>query len=137
LRDELLNETLFDSRSHVREALAMWNEDYNTIRPHRGLGNLAPVVYAKLSAPLTQRDGALRYVGGSAQQFDAAGLTSLPFPTVFGDVRIQHFLGTTSRPFSSHLWPLDSKSWWMPPLCRSESSPDRAAAFQSSRTMRE
>jgi putative transposase len=49
----------------AREALAMWKDDYNTIRP-RGLGNLAPVAYAKLSAPITQRDGALRYMGGSA-----------------------------------------------------------------------
>lgn len=32
LRDELLNETLFDSLSHARQALAMWEEDYNTIR---------------------------------------------------------------------------------------------------------
>ena len=66
LRDELLNETLFGSLSHAREALAMWKDDYNTIRPHSGLGNLAPVIYAKLSAPVTQRDGALRYAGGSA-----------------------------------------------------------------------
>ena len=34
LRDELLNETLFTSLSHVCEALAMWKEDYNTVRPH-------------------------------------------------------------------------------------------------------
>ena len=51
LRDELLNETLFTSLSHVREALAMWMEDYNTVRPHSGLGNLTPAAYAKLSAP--------------------------------------------------------------------------------------
>jgi len=62
LRDELLNETMFGSLSHAREALAMWKDDYNTIRPHSGLGNLAPVAYAKLSAPITQRDGALRYI---------------------------------------------------------------------------
>jgi putative transposase len=56
LRDELLNETLFGSLSHAREALAMWKDDYNTIRPHSGLGNLAPVAYAKLSAPIRRRD---------------------------------------------------------------------------------
>jgi putative transposase len=66
LRDELLNETLFGSLSHAREALAMWKDDYNTIRPHSRLGNLAPVAYAKLSTPITQPDGALRYMGGSA-----------------------------------------------------------------------
>jgi len=66
LRDELLNETLFTSLSHVREALAIWREDYNTVRPHSALGNLPPAIYAKLSAPVKQRDGALRYVEGSA-----------------------------------------------------------------------
>src|SRR3979490_1346278 len=50
LRDELLNETLFMSLSHVREALAIWREDYNTVRPHSALGNLPPAIYAKLSA---------------------------------------------------------------------------------------
>src|SRR5947207_7479877 len=42
LRDELLNETLFTSLNHVREALAIWLEDYNTVRPHGSLGNLPP-----------------------------------------------------------------------------------------------
>jgi putative transposase len=38
LRDELLNETLFSSLAHAREALSFWKDDYNTIRPHSGLG---------------------------------------------------------------------------------------------------
>ena len=33
LRDELLNETLFTSLAHVCEALTIWKDDYNTIRP--------------------------------------------------------------------------------------------------------
>ena len=66
LRDELLNETLFTSLSYVREALAIWIEDYNTVRPHSALGNLPPAAYAKLSAPGMQRGGALRYTEGSA-----------------------------------------------------------------------
>ena len=66
LRDELLNETLFASLSHVREALAAWKDDYNTIRPHSALGNLPPAVFATLSAPAMQRDGTLRYVEGFA-----------------------------------------------------------------------
>jgi hypothetical protein len=66
LRDELLNETLFTSLAHVREALAMWKDDYNTVRPHSALGNLPPAVFAKLSAPAMQRDGTLRYIEGSA-----------------------------------------------------------------------
>jgi putative transposase len=66
LRDELLNETLFSSLAHAREVLSFWKDDYNTVRPHSGLGNLTPVAYANRSAPDTQRDGTLRYVGGSA-----------------------------------------------------------------------
>jgi putative transposase len=66
LRDELLNETLFASLAHVREALAIWKDDYNTVRPHSALGNLPPAIYAKNSAPGMQRDGTLRYIEGSA-----------------------------------------------------------------------
>jgi putative transposase len=66
LRDELLNETLFASLDHAREVLRIWRDDYNTVRPHSALGHLPPASYAKLSAPDMQRDGALRYVEGSA-----------------------------------------------------------------------
>jgi putative transposase len=66
LRDELLNETIFTSLAHAREALAAWMHDYNMVRPHSALGNLPPVVYAELSVPGMQRDGTLRYVEGSA-----------------------------------------------------------------------
>jgi putative transposase len=66
LRDELLNEALFASLTHAREALAIWKDDYNTVRPHSALGNLTPATYAKLRAPGMQRDGTLRYVDGSA-----------------------------------------------------------------------
>jgi len=66
LRDEFLNETLFVSLAHARIALAAWRLDYNTIRPHSGLGNLPPAVYAKLSDPAMQRDGTLRSLTGFA-----------------------------------------------------------------------
>ncbi len=66
LRDELLNETIFTSLAHAREALAAWMQDYNMVRPHSALGNLPPAVYAELSVPGMQRDGTLRYVEGSA-----------------------------------------------------------------------
>jgi putative transposase len=66
LRDELLNETLFTSLAHAREVLSLWQDDYNTVRPHSGLGNLTPEAYAKASAPGPQRVGALRYAAGSA-----------------------------------------------------------------------
>jgi len=66
LRDECLNETLFTSLAHAREVLAIWKDDYNTVRPHSGVGNLAPSIYARFSAPKMQRDGTLRYAEGSA-----------------------------------------------------------------------
>jgi putative transposase len=66
LRDELLNETIFTSLTHVRTALAIWRDDYNTVRSLSALGNLPPAVFAELSVPGMQRDGALRYVEGSA-----------------------------------------------------------------------
>jgi putative transposase len=62
LRDELLNETLFVSLVHARETLSLWKDDYNTVRPHSGLGILTPAAYA--NAPSTQRNGALRSTGG-------------------------------------------------------------------------
>jgi hypothetical protein len=55
LRDELLNETLFASLAHAREAMSLWREDYNTVRPHSRLGNLPPAVFAQFSAPGMQR----------------------------------------------------------------------------------
>jgi putative transposase len=65
LRDELLNETLFTSLAHAREALATWRDDYNTVRPHSAIGNVPPAVYAKLSDPAKQRDGSLRLWGSA------------------------------------------------------------------------
>lgn len=65
LRDELLNETLFRSLDHARETLALWKDDYNTIRPHSSLGNLPPAIYATLDAPAMQRDGTSERSAGS------------------------------------------------------------------------
>jgi putative transposase len=56
-RDELLNETLFNSLAHAGAVLAAWQLDYNTIRPHSSLGNLPPARYAQLSAPARYRTG--------------------------------------------------------------------------------
>lgn len=50
LRDELLNETLFRSLTHAREALEDWREDYNRHRPHSALGWLTPAAYAARGA---------------------------------------------------------------------------------------
>jgi putative transposase len=66
LRDELLNETLFSSLDHARDALADWKDDYNTVRPHSAIGNVPPAAYAKLSDPVMQRGGSLKQLWGSA-----------------------------------------------------------------------
>src|SRR6516165_12514729 len=75
LRDECLNETLFTSLRQTRAVLAVWQRDYNEVRPHSGLGNLPPAVYAKHSVPVMQRDGTLRYTEGSAPR-PVASLTN-------------------------------------------------------------
>ena len=42
LRDECLNEEIFDSLADARRKLALWRYDYNTVRPHSSLGNKTP-----------------------------------------------------------------------------------------------
>ena len=42
LRDELLNEEMFDSLDDARRKLALWRYDYNNVRPHSSLGNQTP-----------------------------------------------------------------------------------------------
>ena len=42
LRDELLNEEMFDSLEDARRKLSLWRYDYNHVRPHSSLGNRAP-----------------------------------------------------------------------------------------------
>ena len=42
LRDECLNEEMFDSLNDARRKLALWRYDYNNVRPHTSLGNKTP-----------------------------------------------------------------------------------------------
>ncbi|MBU3262222.1 IS3 family transposase [Roseovarius sp. PS-C2] len=42
LRDELLNEEMFDNLDDARRKLALWRYDYNNVRPHSSLGNQTP-----------------------------------------------------------------------------------------------
>lgn len=42
LRDECLNEEIFDSLVDARRKLAVWRYDYNHVRPHSSLGNQTP-----------------------------------------------------------------------------------------------
>jgi len=43
MRDELLNGEEFESLLEARVVIAGWVEQYNTLRPHRGLGMMTPV----------------------------------------------------------------------------------------------
>ncbi len=43
LRDELLNEEIFDSLDDARRKLALWRYDYSAVRPHSSLGNQTPL----------------------------------------------------------------------------------------------
>jgi len=42
LRDELLNEEIFDTLDDARRKMALWRYDYNNVRPHSSLGNQTP-----------------------------------------------------------------------------------------------
>ncbi len=56
LRDELLNEEIFDSLADARRKLALWRYDYSAIRPHSSLANQTPL----------QARRTLELLGGSA-----------------------------------------------------------------------
>ena len=47
MRDELLNGEEFDSLLEARVVIAGWMREYNTLRPHRGLGMMTPSQFAK------------------------------------------------------------------------------------------
>jgi putative transposase len=47
MRDEKLNGEEFDSVLEARVVIAAWVEEYNTRRPHRGLGMLTPRQFAE------------------------------------------------------------------------------------------
>jgi putative transposase len=55
LRDECLNEEIFDSLADARQKLALWRYDYNNVRPHSSLGNKTP---AEARRALEQSDSA-------------------------------------------------------------------------------
>lgn len=46
MRDELLNGEEFDNLLEARVVIQNWLTEYNTLRPHRGLGMLTPAAYA-------------------------------------------------------------------------------------------
>ena len=66
LRDECLNEHLFDRLDDARRIIEAWRTDYNTARPHTSLGGLAPAVFARRARSPRPASPELRH--GSAQR---------------------------------------------------------------------
>jgi putative transposase len=54
LRDECLNEEIFDSLADARRKLALWRYNYNNVRPHSSLDNKTP---AEARRALDQSEG--------------------------------------------------------------------------------
>ena len=54
LRDECLNEILFEDLHHVRKILEDWRHDYNHVRPHSALNGQSPIqaLQNKIDKPL-------------------------------------------------------------------------------------
>ncbi|SDE68437.1 Integrase core domain-containing protein, partial [Actinobaculum suis] len=46
LRDELLEDEMFDDPAHASHCLRLWSERYNTHHPHSSLGFIPPTEYA-------------------------------------------------------------------------------------------
>ena len=61
LRDECLNEHVFQSLAEARELIASWRHDYNFVRPHSSLGALTPMEFVA-----QQGDGPPEQAQGSA-----------------------------------------------------------------------
>jgi putative transposase len=54
LRDELLNEEVFDSLAAARSMLERWRHDYNHVRPHSALGGRPPLLLRSESSGPTK-----------------------------------------------------------------------------------
>mgnify|MGYP001160724231 CR=1 FL=1 len=59
LRDECLNEEVFDTLAHARKILGRWRHDYNHHRPHSSLGGLTPAARRSLEHVGSFAPGAL------------------------------------------------------------------------------
>lgn len=59
LRDEFLNEEVFESIGAARRMLALWRHDYNHVRPHSALGGRSPVMQRSPGSGLTKGMAAL------------------------------------------------------------------------------
>ena len=58
-RDECLSTHWFRDLPEAQHWIEAWQEDYNTVRPHQGLGNRTPAEYALLLVENTKLESAL------------------------------------------------------------------------------
>ena len=72
LRDELLNEEVFDTLADARRRLAHWRHDYNHVRPHSALGGLTPAARRTLTPFKGSAPGAL--VSNDQPRYQPPGL---------------------------------------------------------------
>jgi len=49
LRDELLNKEMFDRLGHAKQAIRLWQHDFNNVRLKSGIGGVAPASRHTLS----------------------------------------------------------------------------------------
>ncbi len=59
LRDEMLNEEIFETLADARRRLQLWRHDYNHVRPHSSLGGLTPAARRALELDGDSTPGAL------------------------------------------------------------------------------
>lgn len=59
LRDEMLNEEIFETLADARRRLQLWRHDYNHVRPHSSLGGLTPAARRALELDGGSTPGAL------------------------------------------------------------------------------
>lgn len=62
MRDEQVNEMLFRSFDHAREAVARWAADYTHRRPHPALGQETPSTQSVDPSPARSPQRAIRCV---------------------------------------------------------------------------
>jgi len=74
LRDELLNEEVFESLAHARQALGRWLHDYNNLRPHSALGGLTPAA-ARRALELLDGSAPGALAKPQPMKYSAAGLS--------------------------------------------------------------
>ena len=57
LRDECLNAHVFASTIEALRVLDAWRHDYNHVRPHSAIGDMAPIEFARSPVPTCRDSG--------------------------------------------------------------------------------